>query len=135
MTVGFESDRHKRSLPVRTRHARLIGIHPEAPRLGSLLDSGEDSRQWRSLLATYLDTVVAHCRQQTHRFAAAGLLRHLDCAVDIRGGDRAVQRPPEYGVFDGIMMPGRRDHIRNADGWPDRASVSIAIDGTDVAFS
>lgn len=111
MTVGFESDRHKRSLPVRTRHARLIGIHSEAPRLGSLLDSGEDSRQWRSLLATYLDTVVAHCRQQTHRFAAAGLLRHLDCAVDIR------------------------DHIRNADGWPDRASVSIAIDGTDVAFS
>jgi hypothetical protein len=135
MTVGFESGRDKRSLPVRTRHARLIGIHPEASRLGSLLDSDEDGRQWRSLLANYPDTVVAHCRQQTHRFDAAGLLRHLDCAADILGGGPAVQQPPEYRVLDGIMIPSRRVHIRNANGGPDGDSVSIAIDGTDVTFS
>jgi hypothetical protein len=33
------------------------------------------------------------------------------------------------------FYPVRRDHIRNANGWTDRDSVSIVIDANDVAFS
>jgi hypothetical protein len=96
----------------------------------------EDGETWRRLLVTYPDTVVAHCRQQTYSFDDAGLLRRLDFAVDILGGGPAVDYPSDYRTFDGIMVPTRRRvYVRNPDGSPQRDSVSVAIDVTEVNFA
>jgi hypothetical protein len=96
----------------------------------------EDGMTWRSLLVTYPDSVVAHCRQQTYYFDEVGLLRRLDYSVDILGGGPAVHYPSAYERFDGIMVPTRRRvYVRNQDGSPARESVSIAIDAQNVSFS
>jgi hypothetical protein len=96
----------------------------------------EDGEVWRSLLVTYPDNFVAHCRQQTYYFDDKGLLRRLDYSVDILGGGPAVHYPSNYREFDGIMVPTtRRVYVRNPDGSPVLESVSIAIDFTDVSFS
>jgi hypothetical protein len=96
----------------------------------------EDGNVWRSLLVTYPETIVAHCRQQTYYFDDAGLLRRLDYAVDLLGGGPAVHYPSEYREFDGIMVPTRRRvFVRKPDGSPVRESVSIAIDVSDVGYS
>jgi hypothetical protein len=93
----------------------------------------EDGPVWRSLLATYPDTVVAHHRQQTYHFDDAGLLRRLDCSVDIlRGGARGAL---SLGVPRARRDHGpahRRVHVRNPDGSPGRDPVSVAIDFTDI---
>ena len=66
----------------------------------------------------------------------AGLLRRLDCTVDILGGGPAVHYPSRYREFDGIMVPTRRRvHVRDPDGSPVLDSVSVDIDVSDVAFS
>lgn len=96
----------------------------------------EDGQQWRRLLVTYPEGVVAHCRQQTYYFDDAGLLRRLDYSVDILGGGPAVHYPSEYREFDGIMVPTKRlVYVRNPDGSPQLESVSIAIEVSDVTFS
>lgn len=96
----------------------------------------EDGQTWRRLMVTYPDTIVAHCRQQTYYFDEAGLLRRLDCAVDILGGGPAVHYPSQYREFDGIMVPTRRRaYVCNPDGSPVRDPVSVAIDVTNVIFS
>lgn len=96
----------------------------------------EDGQVWRTLLVRYPEPIVAHSREQTYYFDGAGLLRRLDYAVDILGGDPAVQYPSRYRQFDGIMVPTRRRaYARNADGNPIPDSVSIAIDITDVTFT
>ena len=95
----------------------------------------EDGQVWRRLLVTYPDTIVAHCRQQIYSFDDAGLLRRLDYTVDVLGGGPAVHYPSDYRRFDGIMVPTRRRvYVRNPDGSPERDSVSVAIDVTDVSF-
>jgi hypothetical protein len=95
----------------------------------------EDGQVWRSLLVTYPDTIVAHCRQQTYYFEDAGLLRRLDYTVDVLGGGPAVHYPSEYREFDGIMVPTRRRvYVRQPGGSPARRSVSIAIDIANVTF-
>jgi len=96
----------------------------------------EDGQKWRPLVVTYPDTIVAHCRQQTYYFDDTGLLRRLDYAADILGGGPAVHYPSDYCEFDGIMVPTRRRvYVRNPDGSPQRDSVSVAIDVTDVTFA
>jgi hypothetical protein len=96
----------------------------------------EEGQTWRSLLVTYPDTIVAHCRRQTYYFDDAGLLRRLDYSVDILGGGPAVHYPSEYREFDGIMVPSRRRvYVRNPDGSPVRDAVSVGIDVTDVTFT
>jgi hypothetical protein len=96
----------------------------------------EDGQVWRSLLVTYPDSIVAHTRQQTYYFDAAGLLRRLDYSVDILGGGPAVHYPSRYREFGGIMVPTRRRvYIRNPDGTPVRDPVSVSIDVTGVTFS
>jgi hypothetical protein len=96
----------------------------------------ENGEEWRSLLVTYPEHVVAHCRQQTYYFDNKGLLRRLDYSVDILGGGPAVHYPSDYREFDGIMVPTtRRVYVRNPDGSPVLESVSIAIDFSDVSFS
>ncbi|MGH3302439.1 MAG: hypothetical protein ACRDOK_12290 [Streptosporangiaceae bacterium] len=95
----------------------------------------EDGQAWRSLLVTYPDSIVAHTRHQTYYFDDTGLLRRLDYSVDILGGGPAVHYPSAYREFDGIMVPTRRRvYARNDDGSPNRYSVSIAIDITNVTF-
>jgi hypothetical protein len=47
----------------------------------------EDGQAWRRLLVTYPGTIVAHTRQQTYYFDDTRLLRRLDHAVDILGGE------------------------------------------------
>lgn len=96
----------------------------------------EQGQVWRSLLVTYPDAVVAHCRQQTYYFDDRGLLRRLDYSVDILGGGPAVHYPSDYREFDGIMVPTRRRvYVRDPDGSPVRESVSIAIDVHGARFS
>jgi hypothetical protein len=96
----------------------------------------EDGQVWRSLLVTYPEAIVAHCRQQTYYFDDAGLLRRLDYSVDILGGGAAVHYPCEYRDFGGIMVPTRRTvYVRKPDGSPVRESVSIAIEVKDITFS
>jgi len=96
----------------------------------------EDGQTWRPLVVTYPGTIVAHCRQQTYYFDDAGLLRRLDYAVDILGGDSVVHYPSDYREFDGIMVPTRRRvYVRNPDGSPQRDAVTVAIDVTDVSFA
>ena len=96
----------------------------------------EDGQEWRRLLVTYPDAIVAHCRQQTYYFDDAGLLRRLDYSVDILGGGPAVHYPSEYREFGGIMVPTkRRVYVRNPDGSPQLESTSIAIEFSDVTFS
>jgi hypothetical protein len=95
----------------------------------------EDGQVWRTLLVTYPDTVVAPSRQQTCYFDDAGLLRRLDCPVDLLGGGPAVHYPSGYREFDGIMIPThRRVHGRRADGSPVRDPVCVAVDVVDVSF-
>jgi hypothetical protein len=95
----------------------------------------EAGQVWRRLLVTYPDTVVAHTRQQTYYFDDTGLLRRLDYAVDILGGGPAVHYPSAYNDVDGIVLPTRRHvYVRNADGSPQRASPSIAIELRGAAF-
>jgi hypothetical protein len=95
----------------------------------------EDGQEWRRLLVTYPDAIVAHCRQQTYYFDDAGLLRRLDYSVDIMGGGPAVHYPSEYREFGGIMVPTqRRVYVRNPDGSPQLESTSIAIEFSDVTF-
>ncbi len=78
---------------------------------------------------------MAHCKQQTYYFDDAGLLRRLDYSVHILDGGPAVHYPSEYREFDGIKVPTRRRvYVRNPDGSPQRDSVSIAIDITNVTF-
>ena len=96
----------------------------------------EHGEEWRRLLVTYPEGIVAHCRQQTYYFDDGGLLRRLDYSVDILGGGPAVHYPSEYREFDGIMVPTRRMvYVRNPDGSPQLDSVSIAIEVGDVSFS
>jgi hypothetical protein len=96
----------------------------------------ENGEEWRRLLVTYPEGVVAHCRQQTYYFDDAGLLRRLDYSVDILGGGPAVHYPSEYREFDGIMVPTKRlVYVRNPDDSPQLESVSIAIEVSDVIFS
>jgi hypothetical protein len=96
----------------------------------------EDGEEWRSLLVTYPEQIVAHCRQQTYYFDDKGLLRRLDYSVDILGGGPAVHYPSNYREFDGIMVPTtRRVYVRRPDGSPVLESVSIAIDIRDASFS
>jgi hypothetical protein len=96
----------------------------------------EDGEEWRSLLVTYPEQLVAHCRQQTYYFDDKGLLRRLDYSVDVLGGGPAVHYPSNYREFDGIMVPTtRRVYVRRRDGSPVLESVSIAIDVSDVSFS
>jgi hypothetical protein len=96
----------------------------------------EDGQVWRRLVVTYPATIVAHCRQQVYAFDDSGLLRRLDYAVDILGGGPAVQYASDYCEFDGIMVPARRRvYVRNPDGSPQRHSVSVAIDVTEVNFA
>jgi hypothetical protein len=96
----------------------------------------EDGQVWRTLLVSYPDRTVAHSREQTYYFDGAGLLRRLDYAVDVLGGDPAVQYPSRYRRFDGIMVPTRRRvYARNPDGDPIPDPVSVAIDVTDVTFT
>jgi hypothetical protein len=96
----------------------------------------EDGQTWRPLVVTYPGTIVTHCRQQTYYFDDAGLLRRLDYAVDILGGDSVVHYPSDYREFDGIMVPTRRRvYVRNPDGSPQRDAVTVAIDVTDVSFA
>jgi hypothetical protein len=96
----------------------------------------EDGQVWRTLLVSYPDRIVAQSREQTYYFDGAGLLRRLDYAVDVLGGDPAVQYPSRYRQFDGIMVPTRRRvYARNPDGDPIPNSVSVAIDVTDVTFT
>jgi hypothetical protein len=93
----------------------------------------EDGQVRRRLLVTYPDVIVAHTRQ-TYYLDDAGLLRRLDYAVDILGGDPAVHYPSQCRELDGIMVPTRRRvYVRNPDGTPVRDSVSIAI--ANVTFS
>jgi hypothetical protein len=95
----------------------------------------EDGQEWRRLLVTYPDAIVAHCRQQTYYFDDAGLLRRLDYSVDILGGGPAVHYPSEYREFGGIMVPTqRRVYVRNPDGSPQLESTSIAIQFSNVTF-
>jgi hypothetical protein len=95
----------------------------------------EDGRQWRSLLVTYPEHFVAHCRQQTYYFDDSGLLRRIDYAVDLLGAGPAVHYPSRYREFDGIMVPTRRRvYVRNPDGTAARESVSIAIDVSHARF-
>ena len=90
---------------------------------------------WRTLLVSYPDQIVAHSREQTYYFDGAGLLRRLDYAIDILGGDPAVDDPSRYLQFDRIMVPTRRRvYARNPDSNPIPDSVSVAIDITDVTF-
>jgi hypothetical protein len=96
----------------------------------------EDGQIWRRLLVTYPDTVAAHCRQQTYYFDDDGLLRRLDYTVDILDGDRAVDYPSAYCMFDGIMVPTRRRiYVRNRDGSAPCHCASVAIDLADVSFA
>ncbi len=96
----------------------------------------EDGQLWRTLLVSHPDRVVAHSREQTCYFDGAGLLRRLDYAVDVLGGDPAVQYPSRYRQFDGIMVPTRcRVYARNPDGDPIPDPVSVAIDVTHVTFT
>lgn len=96
----------------------------------------EGGQQWRGLLVTYPEGIVAHCRQQTYYFDDAGLLRRLDYAVDILGGGPAVHYPSNYREFGGIMVPTRRRvYVRNPDGSPALESVSIVVDVGKVTFS
>jgi hypothetical protein len=95
----------------------------------------EHGQLWRTLLVTYPDTVVTHCRQQTCYVDDTGLLRRLDYAVDVLGGGGAVQYPSRYREFDGIMVPTRRRvYARDAEGFPILDTVSIAIDLAHVSF-
>ena len=76
----------------------------------------EDGQEWRRLLVTYPEGVVAHCRQQTYYFDDTGLLRRLDYSVDILGGGPAVHYPSDYREFGGIMVPTKRlVYVRNPD--------------------
>ena len=65
----------------------------------------EDGQTWRSLLATYPDTIVAHTTQRSYYFDDTGLLRRLDYSVGILGGGPAVHYPSQYREFDGIHGP------------------------------
>jgi hypothetical protein len=95
----------------------------------------ENGQQWRSLLVTYPEKIVAHCRQQTYYFDDSGLLRRIDYEVDILGGGPAVHYPSNYREFGGIMVPTeRRVYVRNPDGSPALESVSIAIEVSNVVF-
>ena len=96
----------------------------------------ENGQTWRTLLVTSPDTIVSHTRQQTCYFDTTGLLRRLDCTVDLLGGGPAVHYPSRYREVEGIMIPTRRRiYARTSDGSPARDPVLVAIDITEVALS
>lgn len=90
----------------------------------------ESGRTWRSLRVTYLDPVVGHTRQHVYRFDEAGLLRRLECGVDILGGGPAVHHLSDYREFGGVLVPTRRRvevHRPGRFPGPDRDSTQLDI--------
>jgi hypothetical protein len=97
------------------------------------VDEGEpwqdDGQMWRSLHATFPNTLATHTREQVFYFDDHGLLRRLDYAVEIAGAVPVAHYVDDYRQFDGIMVPTRRRiFARQPDGRPDRSKMTLAID-------
>lgn len=68
----------------------------------------EDGETWRSLKATFPESVTSHTRTQITRFGPDGLMRRHDYKVDILGGATGANYTSDYQDFQGIRMPTKR---------------------------
>lgn len=99
-------------------------------------DWDEDGRTLRRLEISYPEGFATHSRVQTIYLDDSGLIARLDYSVDILGDAAAAHYPTSYQNFDGIMVPTKRlVYVRNADGTPDRSSVSIDIEVAGITFA
>ncbi|MGO4287570.1 hypothetical protein [Bosea sp. TAB14] len=68
----------------------------------------EDGETWRSLKATFPDSITSHTTTQITRFGPDGLMRRHDYTVDILGGATGANYTSDYRDFQGIKMPTKR---------------------------
>lgn len=96
----------------------------------------DDGGTWRWLVVTYPKDVSAVSHEQTYYLDDIGLIRGLDCTVNVLGGRQMVALVSGYRAFDGVMVPTRRRvYARDANGDRLRGSTALAIDIADARFS
>jgi hypothetical protein len=96
----------------------------------------EDGETWRSLKATFPDSVASHSREQVSYFGGDGLLRRHEYTVDVMDGARGVNYALDYRDVDGILVPTKR----RVYAYDDRknklpAPLLVAIDFGEIAFA
>jgi hypothetical protein len=96
----------------------------------------ENGETWRSLKATFPDSVTSHTKTQITRFDPDGLMRRHDYTVDILGGAAGANYTSDYRDFQGIKMPTkRRIYPRDADMQKVPEPLLVSIDFRSLTFS
>lgn len=95
----------------------------------------ENGESWRPLKVTFPAHIATHTKEQIAFFGEDGRLRRLEYSVDVLDGDKGLNYPSEYRVFDGIMLPmKRRVYPADAQRQKVKEPVLVAIDLFEVTF-
>ena len=95
----------------------------------------ENGESWRPLKVTFPPHIVTHTKEQIAFFGEDSLLRRLEYSVDVLGGDKGLNYPTQYRVFNGIMLPMKR-RVYPADAQRQRViePVLVAIDLFEISI-
>jgi|HubBroStandDraft_3_1064219.scaffolds.fasta_scaffold100732_2 hypothetical protein len=95
----------------------------------------EDGETWRRLRVIFPDNIASHTREQITYFAADGLMRRHDYAVDVLGGATGAHYIDDYRHIDGILVPHqRRVYPRGADNQRVAEPLLVSIDIARIGF-
>jgi hypothetical protein len=95
----------------------------------------EEGESWRPLKITFPAHIATHTKEQIAFFGQDGLLRRLEYSVDVLGGDKGLNYPSQYRVFNGIMLPmKRRVYPADAQRQKVKEPVLVAIDLFEITI-
>ena len=95
----------------------------------------ENGESWRPLKVTFPAHIATHTKEQIAFFGEDGLLRRLEYSVDVLGGDKGLNYPSPYRVFNGIMLPmKRRVYPADAQRQKVKEPVLVAIDLFEITI-
>jgi len=95
----------------------------------------ENGESWRPLKVTFPAHIATHTKEQIAFFGEDGLLRRLEYSVDVLGGDKGLNYPSQYRVFNGIMLPmKRRVYPADAQRQKVKEPVLVAIDLFEITI-
>jgi hypothetical protein len=96
----------------------------------------ENGELWRSLQATFPESIPSHTQTQVSYFGPDGLLRRHEYTVDVLGGAPGLNYALDYREVQGIMVPTkRRVYAYDAQKQRVPAPLLVAIDIHEIAFS
>jgi hypothetical protein len=96
----------------------------------------EGDEEWRRLRISFPHYIATHSETQDFFFDENYHLCRHDYSVDIAGGFHAAQYVSDYIEANGIFLPTkRRAFKRDANDFPLRDELMVAIDLSDIRFS